>query len=332
MTTILEAYGALFNRDFHIPLIGQSNWLAFVEDFFATAVLVSLVVFAVIRLVQAPSRRRRQSRFYGSHTGAAWAVLAMIALRDHHAAPLSRGADQHRSLPLRPLALGLLLATCVATWLRPLGAGVNCGPRSRVPTRQHRRHHRVPRLRGVFQAPAHLLGADQHRRLASPTRPGRTRQDPRHGHGERHRGHGLRRRSRRGLHLETDARLRHLHRVRTMSVGLSGVDHGQATHLPSSSSWDCERTCSPRRTGCSRAARAGDVATLVPTTIDPDVLWSCTTCGACVEECPVDIEHVDAIIDMRRYEVLDGEPLPQRGGAAAAQLGEPGRPVGHGVV
>ncbi|MFE5480877.1 4Fe-4S dicluster domain-containing protein, partial [Nocardia sp. NPDC056541] len=34
--------------------------------------------------------------------------------------------------------------------------------------------------------------------------------------------------------------------------------------------------------------------------IDPEVLWSCTTCGACVEQCPVDIEHVDHIIDMRR--------------------------------
>jgi ferredoxin len=35
--------------------------------------------------------------------------------------------------------------------------------------------------------------------------------------------------------------------------------------------------------------------------IDPDVLWSCTTCGACVEQCPVDIEHVDHIVDMRRH-------------------------------
>ncbi|MDN5717693.1 MAG: (Fe-S)-binding protein, partial [Janibacter sp.] len=33
--------------------------------------------------------------------------------------------------------------------------------------------------------------------------------------------------------------------------------------------------------------------------IDEDVLWSCTTCGACVEQCPVDIEHVDHIVDMR---------------------------------
>ena len=38
--------------------------------------------------------------------------------------------------------------------------------------------------------------------------------------------------------------------------------------------------------------------------IDPDVLWSCVTCGACVEQCPVDIEHVDHIVDMRRYQVL----------------------------
>jgi len=30
-------------------------------------------------------------------------------------------------------------------------------------------------------------------------------------------------------------------------------------------------------------------------------LWACTTCGACVAECPVLIEHVDAIVDMRRY-------------------------------
>ncbi|WP_457208588.1 heterodisulfide reductase-related iron-sulfur binding cluster, partial [Nocardioides sp. P5_C9_2] len=35
-----------------------------------------------------------------------------------------------------------------------------------------------------------------------------------------------------------------------------------------------------------------------------DVLWNCTSCGACVQQCPVDIEHVDHIMDMRRYQVL----------------------------
>lgn len=44
--------------------------------------------------------------------------------------------------------------------------------------------------------------------------------------------------------------------------------------------------------------------------IDPDVLWSCTNCGACVQQCPVDIEHVDHIDDMRRFQVLVESNFP----------------------
>ena len=44
--------------------------------------------------------------------------------------------------------------------------------------------------------------------------------------------------------------------------------------------------------------------------IDPDVLWSCTNCGACVQQCPVDIEHVDHIDNMRRYQVLVESNFP----------------------
>ncbi len=44
--------------------------------------------------------------------------------------------------------------------------------------------------------------------------------------------------------------------------------------------------------------------------IDTDVLWSCTSCGACVQQCPVDIEHVDHIVDMRRYQVLVESNFP----------------------
>lgn len=48
--------------------------------------------------------------------------------------------------------------------------------------------------------------------------------------------------------------------------------------------------------------------------VDPDVLWSCVTCGACVQECPVDIEHVDHVVDLRRHQVLveDAYPTPLR--------------------
>ncbi|ROT33553.1 (Fe-S)-binding protein [Micromonospora sp. HM5-17] len=62
--------------------------------------------------------------------------------------------------------------------------------------------------------------------------------------------------------------------------------------------------------------------------IDPDVLWSCTTCGACVEQCPVDIEHVDHIVDMRRYQVLIESSFPAEAGAMLRNLENKGNPWG----
>src|SRR5580704_15947025 len=79
LLTIVEAYGDLFTKTFAIPGIGHWSAVGFIEDFFATAVLVSLAVFATIRLVNAPKRRERASRFYGSHLDAAWVTLAMIS-------------------------------------------------------------------------------------------------------------------------------------------------------------------------------------------------------------------------------------------------------------
>jgi len=78
--TILELYGAVFDDQFHLPLVGRWVPLGFVEDFFAVAVLVALGVFAVIRLRHQPATQQRASRFYGSHTGAAWVILGMISL------------------------------------------------------------------------------------------------------------------------------------------------------------------------------------------------------------------------------------------------------------
>ncbi|HEY8474722.1 MAG TPA: (Fe-S)-binding protein, partial [Natronosporangium sp.] len=63
--------------------------------------------------------------------------------------------------------------------------------------------------------------------------------------------------------------------------------------------------------------------------IDPDVLWSCTTCGACVEQCPVDIEHVDHIIDMRRHQELIESEFPTELGALFRNLENKGNPWGQ---
>ena len=62
--------------------------------------------------------------------------------------------------------------------------------------------------------------------------------------------------------------------------------------------------------------------------IDPDVLWSCTTCGACVEQCPVDIEHVDHIVDMRRFQVLIESSFPSEAGTMLKNLENKGNPWG----
>ncbi|WP_197038285.1 (Fe-S)-binding protein [Billgrantia saliphila] len=47
--------------------------------------------------------------------------------------------------------------------------------------------------------------------------------------------------------------------------------------------------------------------------VDAETLWSCTTCRACVEECPMMIEHVDAIVDMRRFLTLEHGDTPGKG-------------------
>ncbi|WP_146846884.1 (Fe-S)-binding protein [Cellulomonas terrae] len=62
--------------------------------------------------------------------------------------------------------------------------------------------------------------------------------------------------------------------------------------------------------------------------IDPDALWACTSCGACVQQCPVDIEHVDAIVDMRRYQVLMESAFPKELGGTFTKLERQGNPWG----
>src|SRR5690606_19954840 len=63
--------------------------------------------------------------------------------------------------------------------------------------------------------------------------------------------------------------------------------------------------------------------------IDPDMLWSCTSCGACVEQCPVDIEHVDHIVDMRRYQVMIESNFPTELNALFKNLENKGNPWGQ---
>ena len=58
------------------------------------------------------------------------------------------------------------------------------------------------------------------------------------------------------------------------------------------------------------ALAGGELSPLVPNAVTDEVVWDCVTCGACVHECPVSIEHVDHIVDLRRNLVMVESRLP----------------------
>ncbi|WP_111636734.1 (Fe-S)-binding protein [Marinomonas shanghaiensis] len=63
--------------------------------------------------------------------------------------------------------------------------------------------------------------------------------------------------------------------------------------------------------------------------VNPDTLWSCTTCRACVEECPMMIEHVDAIVDMRRFLTLEKGETPNKGAQVLENIIATDNPNGY---
>jgi len=328
LLTIIEAYGSLFQRNFHIPLIGTDNWLGFVEDFFATAVLVSLVVFSIIRIKNAPSRKERASRFYGSHLGAAWLVLFMISLviitlLMYRAAQVNTGYFPYGH------SKWAFASHLIAAWLHPLGTGVNSvleatflilniavitGFLVFVSYSKHLHIFLAPINIGVSRRPRALGGLDK----------------------------------------TPDMDMEHVTEDTVFGVGKiedftwkQMLDFATCTECGRCQSvcpaWATDKPLSPKllimglRDNMFASAdrllsgeSSGDVATLVPTTIDPDVLWSCTTCGSCVEQCPVDIEHVDAIIDMRRYEVLMESRFPSEASLLLRNMENQGDPWGLG--
>ncbi len=79
------------------------------------------------------------------------------------------------------------------------------------------------------------------------------------------------------------------------------------------------------------AAKAGEAvpeasATMVSDAVGEEALWSCTTCAACVEACPVSISHIDSIVDMRRYLMLEQASAPDTALSALQSLEQRGHP------
>jgi len=78
----------------------------------------------------------------------------------------------------------------------------------------------------------------------------------------------------------------------------------------------------------SRPSSAALAAPIVDTAIPYDAVWDCVTCGACVEACPVLIEHVDKIVGLRRNLVLEESRFPTELTAAFRAMEGQGNPWG----
>ena len=344
LLTIIEAYGDLFSKTFAIAFIGHTAVVGFVEDFFTVAVLAALVVFTVIRTINAPSRKERNSRFFGSHTTAAWITLAMIAgvmitLLVYRGAQTNTGDF--------PYGWWAFASHLVGRALHPLGTGTN----SVIET--------VALLANVAVIMGFLVFVSYSKHLHIFVAPINV-------------AFSRRPRALGALDKTPEMDMENVSEDTVFGVGLIEqftwkqlLDLATCTECGRCQSvcpaWNTGKPLSPKllimglrdnmfssagRLLTTPANRGGDSSeepgkkptgqgdeepqTLVPFTIDTDVLWACTTCGSCVEQCPVDIEHVDAIVDMRRYEVLMESRFPSEAGLMLRNIENQGDPWGLG--
>jgi Fe-S oxidoreductase len=339
--TVIEGYGALFQRDFHLPLIGTRPWLGFLEDLFVVATLASVLIFATIRIRHSPAREGRGSRFFGSHLDAAWLVLFMIfnvvwSLVLYRGAQINTGNFPYRS--------GAFVSEAVARLIRPLGAtGNDVVETAGLLTALgivllflvlvvHSKHLHILTAAGnvAFGRRPRALGA-----LLPVYSAGKP------------------------VDFEDPGEQDRVGRASIEDFTWKGLlDFATCTECGRCQSqcpaWNTGKPLSPKslvmglRDHALAAAPyllAGDksrvdvlavAAAQTPLVgadgvIHPDVLWSCTTCGACVEQCPVDIEHVDHIVDMRRYQVLMESSFPPEAGVLLRNLEHAGDPWGRGA-
>ncbi|MFL6070711.1 MAG: heterodisulfide reductase-related iron-sulfur binding cluster [Actinomycetes bacterium] len=367
--TILEAYGALFNPEFSIPIIDQWAWVAGVEDLFAVAVLAALATFTVIRIKSNPNRRGRISRFYGSHTGAAWLVLFMI-FNVIWTLLLYRGAQINTGNFPYPDNLAFA-SDAVAGWLEPLGDVAN----ERIETigillqivvvlgflvivvySKHLHIGAAP-LNVAFSRRPNALGPmlpmysggqpidfedpgedDVFGRgkvedftwkglldFATCTECGRCQsQCPAWNTGKPLSPKLLIMALRDNAFAQAPYLIKQKHPDHLASPGGAPPPAVpvELTDFPQSVQDAAERPL----VGVTEYDEDGHG--IGGGVIDPDVLWSCTTCGACVEQCPVDIEHIDHITDMRRFQVLIESEFPSELGGLFKNMETKGNPWG----
>ncbi|MEJ2577580.1 MAG: (Fe-S)-binding protein [Kineosporiaceae bacterium] len=353
--TIIETYGALFDEKYALPVIGHWAAVGFIEDLFTLAVLVAVVVFSVLRVRSAPERLQRASRFYGSHNGVAWLVLALIALV-MITLMLYRGAQINTGNFPYGDSWWAFTSKAVAVALSPLSVAANHTIETVFLLGQvavvvaflvvvvNSKHLHIG------TAPINVLAKRQPKALG-PLLPMESGGKP--------------------IDFEDPDEDATFGRGTIADFTWKGMlDFATCTECGRCQSqcpaWSTDKPLSPKLVimnlrdhlfdaapvlldpvatadgagpdgagpdGAGPDGTAPEVRPLVGPigaggVIDPDVLWACTTCGACVEECPVDIEHVDHIVDMRRNQVLMESAFPNELAGLFRNLERNGNPWG----
>ena len=81
-----------------------------------------------------------------------------------------------------------------------------------------------------------------------------------------------------------------------------------------------------------RALDGDELTPIVGNGVPEEMVWDCVTCGACIHECPVSIEHVDHIVDLRRRLVMVDSRFPAEAGTMLRDVERGGNPWGKAQV
>jgi Fe-S oxidoreductase len=306
--TILIAMIAIVDRHQTLPWLGAQGWYALLVDVFCVLVLVGVVSALYVRKVVRPRR------FDGSHMGEADMILALIAtvvisLLLWHASRIALGYNEWPSgwSPVSHLLSHLF------------GHGAD----TRVLERVFVWLHVATILSFLAYLPysKHLhIGAAAVNvwfgRTAARGRLEPLRFEPEEGESEDDLRFGA----------GTAADLTWKQVLDTFSCTECGR---------------CQDACPANLTGKLLSPKlvimglrdqlfAGDRETaLVPTAVPEESIWDCVTCGACVQACPVSIEHIDHIVDLRRHLVMVESSFPAEAEPMLRDIERSSNPWGH---
>ena len=361
--TIVTAYGQLFKADWTLPVLG--GWLPYevYTEFIAFATTVGILVLIAVRQLNLPSRPGRKSRFAGSKMGQAYFVeavilvigLAIMTLRGlegalHHVEGYE--AAYFASYPLvaafKGLSLGTLQNLVYLTAMIKLGVTMTWAITVGLNTNMGVAWHRFLAFPNIWFK-RNATGATALGALLPMTSGGKDIDFTDPGEDDVFGVSQVEQFSWKGLldfstctecgRCQSQCPAWNTGKPlspKLLIMSLRDHAHAKAPYLLAGGGKDAEgaeKASEEQLADVPAAALAEAERPLIGTheengVIDTDVLWSCTTCGACVEQCPVDIEHIDHIVDMRRYQVMIESAFPSEAGTMLKNLEKKGNPWG----